>query len=122
MSKVFKILAGMIASAGLLIGITGCASQQVDMAKVTSVIDVRTAGEYAQGHLQGSINIDVEAADFAERVAQLDKAGTYLVYCHSGRRAGIATDDMKALGFTDVTNIGGIDEAASSTNLPVVSN
>ncbi|MFM6977977.1 MAG: rhodanese-like domain-containing protein [Micrococcales bacterium] len=120
MSKFFKILLGMVASIGLLIGLTGCASQSVDMAKVTSVIDVRTAGEYAQGHLQGAVNIDVEANDFSDRVAQLDKAGTYLVYCHSGRRAGIATDNMHAMGFTDVTNIGGINDAASTTKLSIV--
>lgn len=103
-----------------MFGLTGCAPDNIDLGSVTSLIDVRTAGEYAQGHLEGAVNIDVESGDFTERVNQLDKSGKYLIYCHSGRRAGIAVDDMKALGFTDVTNIGGINDASSSTGLPIV--
>lgn len=90
------------------------------MSKVTSLIDVRTPAEYAAGHLQGAVNIDVENPSFTSEVQKLDLNGKYLVYCHSGRRAGIAVDTMKSLGFGDVTNIGGINDAASATSLPVV--
>jgi rhodanese-related sulfurtransferase len=90
------------------------------MTKVTSVIDVRTADEYAAGHLQGAINIDVEGSDFATEVGKLDTAGTYVLYCHSGRRAGIALDQMTGMGFKNVTNLGGLDAAATATGLPIV--
>jgi phage shock protein E len=120
MSKFFKSILALVASFGLVIGVTGCASEPVDMSKVSALIDVRTASEFAAGHLQGAVNIDVESSDFNEKVGTLDKAGKYLVYCHSGRRAGIAVDDMKALGFTDVKSIGGINDAASVTKLDVV--
>jgi phage shock protein E len=81
---------------------------------------VRTADEYAAGHLQGAINIDVEGSDFATEVGKLDTAGTYVLYCHSGRRAGIALDQMTGMGFKNVTNLGGLDAAATATGLPIV--
>ncbi|MDO4792108.1 MAG: rhodanese-like domain-containing protein [Buchananella hordeovulneris] len=84
------------------------------------IIDVRTPEEYAAGHLQGAINIDVSGADFATKIAELDPAGSYVVYCRSGRRSGIALDQMKALGFTDVTNAGGLADAGASLGLPTV--
>jgi rhodanese-related sulfurtransferase len=73
------------------------------------VIDVRTAGEYAAGHIAGAQNIDVEAGDFAQRIKSLDPNGAYLVYCHSGRRSAIAADQMAAAGFTDIVDGGGMD-------------
>ena len=72
-----------------------------------TVIDVRTPAEYAAGHVDGAVNIDVEGATFSTDIAKLDKNGTYAVYCHSGRRSGIATDQMGQAGFTKVYNLKG---------------
>lgn len=75
------------------------------------IIDVRTPEEYAAGHLDKAINLDVQAADFATRMGQLDPSGTYAVYCHSGRRSGMATTAMGKAGFTKVYNLqGGITD------------
>jgi rhodanese-related sulfurtransferase len=121
LSKVFKAIVAAVIAIFAIGGLAACSSaDKVSMEGVTSLIDVRTAGEYAAGHLQGAINMDVEATTFADQVQTLDKAGKYLVYCHSGRRAGIAVDNMKSLGFSDVTNIGGIDAASAATSLPIV--
>lgn len=90
------------------------------MAKVTNVIDVRTVEEFNAGHLEGALNIPVETGDFTGTVSQLDPTGKYIVYCKSGRRAGLALDAMTQLGFTDVTNLGSLENAASATALPVV--
>ena len=120
MNKLFKSVAALITAMGLIFGLAACATEPLDMTKVTSVIDVRSAGEYAAGHLEGSINIDVEANDFATEVGKLDMAGTYVVYCHSGRRAGIALEQMTDMGFKNVTNVGGLDAAATATGLPIV--
>jgi phage shock protein E len=78
------------------------------------VIDVRTAGEFAQGHLSNAINIDVEAGVFDQEISNLDKSATYAVYCRSGRRSGIATEKMTKAGFTSVFNMqqGGFEELA----------
>jgi rhodanese-related sulfurtransferase len=73
------------------------------------VIDVRTPAEYAAGHIAGAQNIDVESGDFAGRIASLDRAAAYLVYCHSGRRSAIAADQMAAAGFKDIVDGGGMD-------------
>ena len=119
MTRLFKALIASITAIGLMVGLTACA-EPVDMTKVTAVIDVRSAGEYAAGHLEGAINIDVEASDFMDEVMKLDTAGTYVVYCHSGRRAGIALDQMKSMGFINVTNAGGLNDAATTTGLKIV--
>ena len=87
----------------------------------TVVVDVRTPQEYAQGHLDGATNIDVESPDFAQQVAQLDPKTHYVVYCHSGNRASVAVDYMKQQGFGNVVNAGGIQAASSATGLKVVS-
>lgn len=70
-------------------------------------VDVRTAPEYAAGHVERAINIDVEAPTFDSQIATLDKNATYAVYCQSGRRSGIATDAMAKAGFTHVYNLSG---------------
>ena len=120
MNKLFKSIAALLTAMGLVFSLTACASEPLDMTKVTNVIDVRSAGEYAAGHLEGALNIDVEANDFATEVGKLDTAGTYVVYCHSGRRAGLAKDQMTSMGFKDVTNAGGISDAATATGLAIV--
>ena len=73
-----------------------------------TVIDVRTAPEFAAAHVDGAENIDVTAGSFADEVARLDKDGEYLVYCQSGNRSADAAEKMADLGFTDVVDGGGI--------------
>jgi phage shock protein E len=69
------------------------------------VLDVRTSGEFSQGHIQGAMNIDVEAPTFDAEIAKLDKTKTYAVYCHSGNRSGVATQAMAKVGFTHLFNL-----------------
>lgn len=71
------------------------------------LLDVRTPEEFAAGHLAGAVNVDVEAADFAERIAELDKDVAYSVYCRSGNRSQVATGAMTDAGFTDVADLAG---------------
>ncbi|MCL2652516.1 MAG: rhodanese-like domain-containing protein [Propionibacteriaceae bacterium] len=102
--------------------VVGCGSSggaSIDTNGAT-IIDVRTASEYASGHLQGAVNIDVQSADFGAKIATMPKDGKYIVYCRSGARASTAQSQMKAVGFTNVTNAGGIDAASTATGLPIV--
>jgi phage shock protein E len=69
------------------------------------VLDVRTPGEFSQGHIQGAMNIDVEASTFDSEIVKLDKTKTYAVYCHSGNRSGVATQAMAKAGFTHLFNL-----------------
>ena len=80
-------------------------AKQVQAPGVT-VIDVRTPAEFASGHIAGAVNID-EEGDFAAGIAHLDKSKTYAVYCHSGRRSGLATTAMADAGFTSIYNLDG---------------
>lgn len=75
-----------------------------------TIVDVRTPEEFAQGHIEGAVNIPVEYADFTDQVSQLDADGTYAVYCRSGNRSQTAVDQMSAVG------INGIYELESGTN------
>jgi rhodanese-related sulfurtransferase len=73
------------------------------------VLDVRTPEEFAQGHLpeKTPMNLDFYAPDFRERLAQLDREKTYLVYCRTGHRSGETVNFMKELGFRRVYDLQG---------------
>ena len=60
------------------------------------LLDVRTPGEGAGGHLDGALNIPVDA--LASRVGELPADKTIVVYCRSGRRSAIAADLLTAEG------------------------
>jgi len=85
----------------------------------TMLIDVRTPGEFAEGHLEGAVNIPVELPTFTAQVALLDPDMDYLVYCRSGRRADVAIDYMDTRGLTS-TNLGSVETAAAATGIRVV--
>ncbi|MBO3269561.1 MULTISPECIES: rhodanese-like domain-containing protein [Hymenobacter] len=74
------------------------------------VLDVRTPEEYADGHLAGARNIDFKAPDFDDRIAQLDKSKTYVLYCASGNRSGKTATLMAEKGFAKVDNAGGFKD------------
>jgi rhodanese-related sulfurtransferase len=88
----------------------------------TVIVDVRTPAEYGAGHIAGAINIDVESADFNSQIANLDSTKTYALYCHSGRRSGIAITSMQQAGFKSVYDLnGGIQNWQSSGGTLVTS-
>ena len=70
-----------------------------------AILDVRTAKEFADGHVAGAVNIDVNQADFAQKIDQLDRSKTYIVYCRSGRRSSKAVGIMAAKGFKNLYNV-----------------
>jgi rhodanese-related sulfurtransferase len=109
-----------VAAIGLMVGLSGCSAQTVDMETVTAVIDVRTPEEVATGYLEGAVFIDWSSPTFIDEVSKLDPAGTYVIYCRSGNRAGQAIEAMKELGFTNLTNAGSIAEAAERTGLAII--
>jgi len=73
------------------------------------IIDVRTPEEYTEGHIENAINLNYYSKTFEDKLDKLDKSKTYLIYCRSARRSGMALDTMKQLGFTKVYHmLGGI--------------
>jgi rhodanese-related sulfurtransferase len=85
----------------------------------TTVLDVRTPAEFASGHLAGAVNLDVQAATFADAVAGLDPAGTYAVYCHSGNRSAVAAAYLADHGFDAVYQLEGGITAWQAAGRPV---
>ena len=75
--------------------------------EAVQVLDVRTAEEYKQGHLPGALLMDVNSPDFKEKVAQLDKSKTYLVYCKSGRRSEKALKILYNAGYQNAYHLKG---------------
>jgi rhodanese-related sulfurtransferase len=66
------------------------------------ILDVRTPGEFAEGHIDGAVNLDVQSPDFAKRLRVLDRKRSYLVYCRTGNRSRRATLAMEELGFRSI--------------------
>jgi rhodanese-related sulfurtransferase len=63
------------------------------------VVDVRTAEEFASGHVPGAINIPYD--QLPARAAEIGPPSTpVLLYCRSGRRSGIAVESLQKVGFT----------------------
>jgi rhodanese-related sulfurtransferase len=84
------------------------------------LLDVRTPQEFAEGHLEGAVNLDVEATDFAARAAELDPDASYAVYCRSGNRSQAAMLAMRSAGVTAAADLAGGIGAWTQAGLPVV--
>lgn len=81
------------------------------------IIDVRTAEEFAQGHLSGATRLDITNGEFLAALPALDPKAQYLLYCRSGNRSGLAQQAMLEAGFSSVTNLGSVTEAADTTGI-----
>lgn len=123
------IAASLLAATALLGATTGCSSStapannaaasNVDVASAT-LIDVRTPAEFAEGHLEGATNINLQSADFTAQISQLPKNAEYVIYCRSGNRSAQAIEQMSALGFTNLLDAGSVSEASATTGKPVI--
>ena len=72
------------------------------------LLDVRTVDEYRQGHIDGSLNIPLQNIHSVKNnIPDLDKP--IYVHCLSGARSAQATSVLKSMGYTNVTDIGGIN-------------
>lgn len=69
------------------------------------VIDVRTPEEFAQGHIEGAINVNLQAENFVEELTKLDRADGYLLHCKSGARSAKALEVMKEQDFKSVAHM-----------------
>jgi phage shock protein E len=72
-----------------------------------TILDVRTPKEYAEGHVNGSVNINYFDKDFKDQVGKLESTKPVYVYCHSGGRSSKAMNIMKSQGFTTIYNLTG---------------
>jgi len=82
------------------------------------IIDVRTADEYQEGHLEGAVNIDYYGEDFGQKLDRLNKEDVYFVYCGSGGRSSSTLELMVEKRFKEVYNMEGGFNDWSSKGLP----
>ena len=125
MKKYIKFVALAAASALCLCGCVGTPSgskEQAGYQNITAaeakeimdtqtgyvILDVRTAEEFAEGHIPGAILIPDYEIDTRAESELPDKEQLILVYCRSGRRSKLAAERLAALGYTDVREFGGI--------------
>jgi phage shock protein E len=80
------------------------------------LIDVRTAGEFSAGHLTNAINIPLDQLKQVLPRRVPDQGEALLLYCRSGRRSGIAERELRWLGYTNVFNLGSLDQARQITD------
>ncbi len=83
------------------------------------ILDVRTPGELSDGFIEGAKNIDYNAADFQSKINELDKSGTYFVYCAGGGRSRNTADLMKQLNFKEVYDLQGGISQWKADGLPI---
>ena len=69
------------------------------------LVDVRTSEEYADGHLEGALNIDYFSTTFSDDISELGLETPILVYCRSGNRSGKSMKIMYDMGFKEVKNL-----------------
>ena len=107
-----KITAVMlIALAGALVGCLGPKGGNMKLPDNAVLLDVRQADEFNAGHIDGAVLVPHDT--IAEKIGAvvLDKNTPVYVYCRSGRRSAIAVEAMRKLGYTNLTDLGGMDEA-----------
>ena len=71
------------------------------------LIDVRTPGEFASGHIENSINIDYKSDDFKDLIGELDTNQEVYVYCKVGGRSGRSAKILEDMGFEKVYDLKG---------------
>ena len=84
------------------------------------LLDVRDVEEFASGHLPDAVNIPFNDGTLAAQISELDPNASYRVYCRSGNRSGQAVALMLDAGFTNVVDLGGLEEAVAATGLELV--
>ena len=81
---------------------------ETQMKETTSqIVDVRTEGEYKEGHIANAVNMDVTADDFESKIASLDKEKPVMVYCKAGGRSAKAASILREKGFKNVYDLDG---------------
>ncbi|MBT8059203.1 MAG: rhodanese-like domain-containing protein [Xanthomonadales bacterium] len=101
---VFRILRSLLFVSCLAVVLSAWAGEAV-------WIDVRTADEFASGHVAGAAHIPYQ--EIVDRIGEVtgDSDELIYVYCRSGRRSGIAQKALQDAGFSRVYNIGGLEDA-----------
>ncbi len=82
-------------------------AQVITQRTEAQILDVRTPGEFAEGHLVNAHNINVYASDFQSQFAKLDPEKPVMVYCTVGVRSAQAAKVLRQMGFKEIYDLRG---------------
>jgi rhodanese-related sulfurtransferase len=85
-----------------------------------TIIDVRTPGEFSEGHIEGAININFFDKNFLEEMAKFNTNEPVFIYCKSGNRSSSAIKKMSDLGFVQVNELQGGILNWQRSNQPII--
>ena len=116
MKTFFSILCGIA-----LLAISGYCSTEskISMENNAVLLDVRTPEEHKNGYLLGAVLLPLAELESKISGRVPGKNTPIYIYCRSGRRSGTAVEKLKAMGYTDLHNIGGMQEAQKKLNLSI---
>lgn len=123
---------GLAGALALVVGVAACGqisegdssvspaglAQRIAAGAAPLILDVRTPGEYAAGHIRGSLNIPHD--QLSARLAELGvpASAEIVVHCQSGRRAGISRGVLSDAGYTQVRDLDGHMAGWRAAGLP----
>lgn len=90
-----------------------------DPAEGRLLIDVRSPGEFAGGHIDGAVNLPLDRLADELPARWPDRATPMLLCCQSGMRSGMACQVLAQLGYRDVRNGGGAGTLAMQLGRPI---
>jgi phage shock protein E len=124
MNRIFIVVLAVIALVYVLMRIRGpkvgsdgvsyqridpeSAIAMIDSNQMTILVDVRTPGEFSEGHIKGAINIPNESIGSIKPKDLEGAQGPIIVYCRSGARSRSAAKKLLTLGYDEVYDLGGI--------------
>ena len=89
-----------------------CTQKEELMNEGAILIDVRSASEYAEGHLDNSINLTVDTIGVNIEKMVSDKNTKIIVYCRSGNRSATAANTLINLGYKNVYDLGAMNNCS----------
>ena len=119
MKHIFSILLTLLILSGCGSSAPNNNYQQISMKEAVSImetednyiiLDVRTKEEYQEKHIPGAVNLPNETISTADIPELPVKEQLILVYCRSGNRSKQAAKKLAALGYTNIIEIGGIND------------
>ena len=82
-------------------------AEKIKLNPKAQLIDVRTAEEFAGGHLDSAINVNWNSTDFEAKASKYDKSKPVFIYCRSGGRSAQAAAKLSEMGFEQVYDLEG---------------
>jgi len=110
-----------IAILAIALGVLPAAAFPIgDNTAASLIIDARTEAEWAEGHIEGAVLIPYDRIAEGIQTIAPDKNTKINLYCRTGRRSGIALETLKKSGYSNLDNLGSMENAAKELRRPIV--